>query len=256
MMRTCEIMSTIGRYAHGAVLAGALILLSLVGCGGGTTGSGDAPSVKVYGTVTNPQGTPVASGTVTDLSTGSTTSVNESGGFQLSALAENGTISLDVTSDGTSGSIQVKDLPPSAQSIAIKVVVDRVSGIVTLASVEIDVDEETTGPVSQRVRGSILNNLGRPAKNVTVTIAGARGSEKTGSDGSFTLDARSTTGTLKLRLSYNGVTGETIIRGIPKDRSCTLRVKLTISIEAGQDPGDGGGGDSTLVVDVDRVSVS
>jgi hypothetical protein len=255
-MRGRVVMKALARRTRTALLSCALLLISLTGCGGGTTGSGDAPSVKVFGTVTNPQGTPIPSGTVTDLTSGTTASINSSGGFQLSALAEDGTVSLDVTSQGTSGSIQVKDLPSSTQSVAIKVVVDSVSGIVTLASVEIDVDPTTTGPVTQRVRGTILNNVGKPAKNVTVSISGARGSDKTGSDGSFTLDARSTTGTVKLKISYNGVTGETTIRGIPKDRSCTLRVKLSVSIEAGQDPGDGSEGESTLVVDVDRVSVS
>lgn len=260
-MRSFDIMQAIARNARAILMTWALALCALTGCalsgcGGGTTGSGDAPSVKVYGTVTDPQGVAVASGTVTDLNGGATTSIDSRGAFHISALAEDGTVSLDVTAQGTSGSIQVKDLPTSAQSIAIKVVVDSVSGIVTLASVEIDINEATTAQASQRVRGTITNNLGKPAKNVTASIVGARGSDKTDANGSFTLDARSTTGTIKLRLSYNGVTGETVIRGLPKDRVCTIRVRLSISIEAGQDPGEGGEDGSTLSVDVGMVSIS
>lgn len=234
----------------------AIIACSLPGCGGGTTGSGDAPSVKVYGTVTDQQGRAVTAGTVSDLNGDTTTSIDTSGGFQLSAVSDDGTVALDVTAQGTYGSIHVKDLPSSAQSIAVKVVVDSVSGIVTLASVDIDVDTSPSIDISQSVRGTVTDSSGQPAKNVTASVVGARGSDKTDTAGSFTLNARSTTGTITLKVSYNGLTGESIIRGIPKDRSCTLRVKLSISIEAGQNPGEGDEDGRSLSVEVDRVSVS
>ena len=244
------------RFSLAACLVG---LCALIGCGGGTTGSGDAPSVKVYGTVADQQGTTITSGTVTDLNGGNSTSINTSGGFTLSAIPDDGTVSLDVSAQGTSGSIQVKNLPSTAQSVAIKVVVDSVSGIVTVASVEIDAvdpSDEAVQDISQRVRGTIAGSSGKPAKNVTVVIVGARGTAKTAADGSFTLNARTTTGILTLHLTYKGLDGETVIRGVPKDRSCTLRVRLSISIEAGQNPGEGNNDGATLSVDVDGVSVS
>ena len=258
-MGSCDVIQKLSRYIRSSVALCVAVMCAFIGCGGGTTGSGDAPSVKVYGTVADQQGRTVSSGTVTDLNGGASTSINAAGNFTLSATPNDGTVSLDVTAQGESGSIQVKDLPSSAQSVAIKVVVDSVSGIVTVASVEIDpVDSVDTEAqvASQRLHGTITGSLGRPAKNVTVSIEGARGSKKTDADGTFTLNAKSTTGRIKLRLTYNGLNGETVIRGIPKDRPCTLRVRLSISIEAGQNPGDGSDDGATLSVDVDGVSVS
>lgn len=235
------------------------LVCTCIGCGGGTTGSGDVPTVKVYGSVADSQGRLVSGGTVTDLRSGSSAPISTGGKFTISALPENGTVSLDVTTQDTSGSIQVKDLPSSTQSVAIKVVVDRISGIITVASVEIDPSDPNgsqNDEISQHVQGTITNRSGAPAKNVTVSIVETRSVTKSDHNGSFSLDTSSTTGTLKLRLTYAGLNGETVIRGIPKDRPCTLRVRLSISIEAGQNPGQGGEDGATLSVEVDSVSVS
>lgn len=258
-MGSCDVIQKIVQRIRASLAVACVIASALIGCGGGTTGSGDAPSVKVYGAVTDQQGRVVSSGTVTDLNGGASTEINSTGSFTLSAVPDDGTVSLDVTAQGTSGSIQVKNLPSTAQSVAIKVVVDSVSGIVTVASVEIDAADPNGAEnqeVSQRVRGAITGSTGKPAKSVTVSIVGARGSTKTDASGTFTLNARSTTGTLTLRLTYKGLDGETVIRGVPKDRPCTLRVRLSISIEAGQNPGEGDDGGAILSVDVDGVSVS
>lgn len=258
-MGSCNVIQILSRRFRATVALCVITICAFIGCGGGTTGSGDAPSVKVYGTVADQQGRTVSSGTVTDLNGGASAPIGSAGAFTLSAVPDNGTVSLDVTAQGTSGSIQVKDLPSTAQSVAIKVVVDSVSGIVTVASVEIDPADPNSAEnqeVSQRVRGAITGSTGKPAKNVSVSIVGARGSTKTDASGSFTLNAQSTTGTLTLRLTYKGLDGETVIRGIPKDRPCTLRVRLSISIEAGQNPGEGDDGGAILSVDVDGVSVS
>lgn len=258
-MGSCNVIQKVSRYLRTSVAICMAIMCACIGCGGGTTGSGDAPSVRVYGTVTNQQGLAVSSGTVTDLTGGGSTTINSNGSFTLSAEPNDGTVLLDVTAQGISGAIQVKDLPSSAQSVALKVVVDSVSGIVSVASVEIDPADSggtENQEVSQRVRGTITGSSGKPAKNVTVSIVGARGTQKTGADGTFTLNAKSTTGIIKLRLTYNGLDGETVIRGVPKDRPCTLRVRLSISIEAGQNPGDGDDDGAILSVDVDAVSVS
>jgi hypothetical protein len=259
MMGSCDVIRKLACRIRTAVAISCALIITLIGCGGGTTGSGDAPSVKVYGTVTDQQGRAVSSGSVTDLYGGASTEITAGGGFTLSAIPDNGEVSLDVTAQGTSGSIQVKNLPSTTQSVAIKVVVDSVSGIVTVASVEIDAadpNDPANQEIAQRVRGSITGSTGKPAKNVTVSIVGARGSTKTDASGSFTLNAKSTTGTLTLRLTYKGLDGETVLRGIPKDRPCTLRVRLSISIEAGQNPGDGDDGGAILSVEVDGVSVS
>ena len=259
MMGSCDVIQRISRRFRATVALCVVVICAFIGCGGGTTGSGDAPSVKVYGTVADQQGRTVSSGTVTDLNGGTSTEINSGGSFTLSAVPDDGTVSLDVTAQGTSGSIQVKDLPSTAQSVAVKVVVDSVSGIVTVASVEIDPTDPSGAEaqvVSQRIRGTITGSTGKPAKNVAVSSVGARSSTKTESDGSFTLTAQSTTGTMTLRLTYKGLDGETVIRGIPKDHPCTLRVRLSISIEAGQNPGEGDDGGAILSVDVDGVSVS
>ena len=258
-MGSCNVIQTISRRFRATVALCVVVICALIGCGGGTTGSGDAPSVKVYGTVADQQGRAVSSGKVTDLTGGGSATIDSTGSFILSAVPDDGTVSLDVTARGTSGSIQVKDLPSTARSVAVKVVVDSVSGIVTVASVEIDPTDPSGAEaqlVSQRIRGTITGSTGKPAKNVVVSIVGARGSTKTGSEGTFNLTAQSTTGTMTLRLTYKGLDGETVIRGIPKDRPCTLRVRLSISIEAGQNPGEGDDGGAILSVDVDGVSVS
>lgn len=266
-MSSCDKTKKTSRCIHATITLFVAVICGVIGCGGGTTGSGDVPSVKVYGAVADQQGRPVSSGTVTDLVSGTTTSINPVGTFTISATPDDGTVSLDVTTQGVSGSIQVKDLPSSTQAVAVRVVVDSVSGIITIASVEIDPVNSGETPikdpggkpnkvVSQRVRGTITGISGKPAKNVTVSILGAQGSKTTGADGTFTLKAKSTSGILKLRLTYKQLQGETVIRGIPKDRPCTLRVKLSISIEAGQNPGDGSEGDAILSVAVDSVAVS
>ena len=243
-----------------------LCALCLTGCmGGGTTGSGDiSPSIKVYGSVTNQQGKAVSSGTVTDLKGGNTAPVDLDGNFELAAVSDDGSVSLDVTAQGTSGTVQLKDLPASAQTVAIKVVVDSVAGIVTLASVEIDPVDSGAGEgedpggteVSQQVHGLITGSTGKPARNVTVSIVGSRRSVKTGTAGMFTLTSTGKKPALTLRLTYKGLTGTAVIRGIPTNRSCTLRVRLSISIEAGQNPGSGEGGGAKLSVGVGRVRVS
>lgn len=244
--------------ARVALVAFVITLLACIGCGGGTTGSGDMPSVKVYGTVTDQQGKLVSSGSVNDLTGGSTAQINAQGAFEVSAKSDDGTVSLDVTANGTSGTIQVKNVPESAQAVAIKVVVDSVSGIVSLASVEIEESSTTSpdGAIEQEIRGTITGSSGNPAKNVTVSIGGSRFTDISDDQGKFTLSGRSTNGTLKIRLQYKGLDGEAVIRGVPTDRSCTLRVRISISIEAGQNPGEGDDDGATLAVDVDGVSVS
>lgn len=257
-MGSCDVIRRFFSLARLAIMASVVTLCALLGCGGGTTGSGDAPSVKVYGSVTDPQGQPVSSGSVSDLNGDATTQINTSGAFEITAKSADGTVSLDVTANGTSGTIQVKNVPSSAQSVTIKVIVDSVSGIVSLASVEIESTSASNpdGAISQSVRGTITGSTGNPAKNVTVSIGGSRFTDVTDAQGKFTLSGRSTDGTLTIRLQYKGLDGEAVIRGVPTDRNCTLRVRISISIEAGQNPGEGGDDGSSLSVDVDGVSVS
>lgn len=257
-MGSCEVIRCALSRARLGVMAIVVTLCAMIGCGGGTTGSGDMPSVKVYGAVTDPQGRPVSSGSVNDLNGGASTQINSSGAFEITAKSDDGTVSLDVTANGTSGTIQVKNVPASAEAVTIKVIVDSVSGIVSLASVEIEDTSasDPDGDISQVIRGTITGSSGGPAKNVTVSIGGSRFSDVTDAQGKFTLTGRVTNGTLKMRLQYKGLDGEAVVRGVPTDRSCTLRVRISISIEAGQNPGEGDDDGATLSVDVDGVSVS
>lgn len=264
--------------AHAALCAIILGLASLIGCGGGTTGSGDISTVKMYGSVTTMLGQPVESGTVSDLNSDASSQIGSRGTFEITATAEDGTVLLEVATSGTSGTIEIKDVNGSSQALTVQIVVDSVSGIVSLVSVEVTETPPTAAPSipaanakptppsvhspstadrpTRFIRGVITGSRGKPAKDVLVSIAGSRDTDTTDVRGRFAVTERSANGSLKLQLRYKGLVGDAVIRGVPTDRDCVLRVRISLSIEAGQNPGEGDEGGAKLSVDVESVSFS
>jgi hypothetical protein len=235
-----------------------ILCQSLVGCGGGTSGSGDVTSVKVYGTIVGAEGEAVRIGTVSDLASETSVTLDENGGFELTAQAYEGTITLDITANDTSGTIQINNVLDTTKEITVRLVVDQVSGIVSLASVELGniTENEQDGQITQTVRGVIIDSAGKPTKNVTVSVGGSRFTDTTDTQGRFSLSGHSTDGTLTLNVRHKGLSGEVVIGGIPTDTSCALRVQISLTLEAGQNPGEGTDDGLALVVEVDRVSIT
>jgi hypothetical protein len=230
----------------------------LSGCGGGTTGSGDASSLRVMGVVRSPNGAPISEALVTDIVSGTSTSTDSIGAFALSAQRADGAVSLDVTAHGTSGAITVRNVPDTATAVSLEVEVDSVSGIVSLASVEIESADlpDSSIDVTQNIRGTIVSRSSKPVTGALVSIAGTDKRQTTDASGRFTMLATTHTGSITLRIQYKKHTGSVTIQGIPTDRSVRLGVHLTLSIDAGQDPGDGSGGGSKLSIKVNDVDIS
>jgi hypothetical protein len=230
----------------------------LSGCGGGTTGSGDASGLRVMGGVRSPDGTPISEALVSDIVSGTSTSTDSAGAFVLNAQRTDGAVSLDVTAQGTSGTITVPNVPDTTTSITIEVVVDSVSGIVSLASVEMESTDSpgSSNDVTQDIRGSILSRSSKPVSAAVVSIAGTHVRQTSDTSGRFVMVAKTDTGSITLRIQYKNHTGAVTIKGIPRDRSVKLGLRLTLSIDAGQDPGDGNGGGSKLSIDVNNIDIS
>lgn len=226
------------RALRNSLLLLVLLLVGMVasGCGGGTTGSGDLINIKVTGAVVDTQGKGVVGASINDLISGTSASSGDGGAFELSAAAQSGVVSLDISANGTSGTIEVRDIPVAAKSVAIEVVIDAVSGIATLASVEIDPVSTAPEPegVSQRIEGTVFGLTGRPVKNLEVSAGTQRA--RTNSQGRFVLQTKTTNGRIELILRYKQHVGLVKISGIPRTRSCSLRVRIEVSVTADQIP--------------------
>jgi hypothetical protein len=233
------------------------VTCAALGCGGGTTGSGDASSLKVSGTVTSPEGRPL-SARVTDLESGESTQSDEKGAFTLSARGKGGVLSLDVSTDTTSGTISVPNIPDGSSGVSVAIVVDSVSGVVTLASVEIEqegVSSNDPTKITQSFKGTVLSRSGKPVKDALITVRGTTAQQTTDTSGRFLLSSHSRSGKITLLVRFKGYDGSVVISGVPRERSSTIKVRLTLAIDAGQDPGNGGG-ETTLSITVTDINLS
>ena len=86
-------------------------------------------------------------------------------------------------------------------------------------------------------------------------MRGSTAQQTTDKNGRFLLSSHSLTGKVTLLVRYKGYDGSVVISGVPRERSSTIKVRLTLAIDAGQDPGNGGG-ETVLSVTVSDINLS
>jgi hypothetical protein len=100
-----------------------MIVLALMGCGGGSAGTGTGPVVVVKGAVLDQSGAPLRDVNVRVVETGSEDTTSVSGEFQLTAEPESGEVTLELSSAGGVAYVNVA-IPEEGGTVSVTLTVN------------------------------------------------------------------------------------------------------------------------------------
>lgn len=123
------------------------LLLLLVGCGGGTTGTGGTGSSDYNGRVLTDAGSPVSGALVTLLESGDSSSTDSNGSFSIPSDIDAPSVTLLVESEANQGQVVVDELPSGPKEVSVEVTINRASREVKLTSKRVR-PKSTPTPIS------------------------------------------------------------------------------------------------------------
>ncbi len=231
-----------------AILATFILTCGLVGCGGGTRGTGDQLKTLVVGTVVDTSGGTVPGATVTQLETGDSTTTDDQGRFALEVVVEDGAARLLIEREGFEGSATLTGLSPGDQTTPIEfsITIDLVSGIVTDVTVDdsgprptphptagptprpIGTPNGVSGEREHSIRGRVVNQIGSPVPNVRLSVAGS-GSVVSGGNGRFSLLVRTSSARIRVAVRFGKNRGSFVVSGLPTGRDAEVDITVRIT---------------------------
>lgn len=236
-----------------------LVFLAIfgVGCGGGTSGTGDpSPRVLITGNVVLQDGTPISSGNVAAVENGDNADIAADGTFILYTTALTDSLELLVSTDIVQGRVVVQGLGKDDSKVAITIVVDQGRGSVTISEVDISLGGNPTVTKSPELQivGTVENEDGRGVSDVFVELAKTSVDDTTDNRGYFQFIPVKARAGIELVVRPNGE-GQRLrvqINGLPTDKSSTANVRLRLK---GLQNGSGSPVDGFVSVEVAAVSV-
>jgi hypothetical protein len=244
-----------------------LSVVLLIGCGGGTRGTGDTRSLS--GSILTVAGQPFAGATVSQAETGATATTDADGDFTISLTVINGSATLLIVRDAleTSATLDVSTAAPGDPLPPVSITIDDVAGVVVAVEVQTDPEPDPTpspGPddpnptptpeSGHTIRGVAIESSGARVQDAVFSIA-REDSDRTDPAGRFVLRTAKPEPRITVRVRFNGLNGAFSIEGLPADRPAdvTIRVQLRTSNEV---TGPGGSPPKpTLTATVDSISV-
>ena len=232
-----------------------LIATLIVGCGGGTTGTGEFERKLIIGDLSDQNGSALPGATLTLLDSGDSTTTDGNGNFRLETSLEPGETTLELELNGTASRL-VLDLPAGDIVSDLELVFDSESGAVSVASISIvpredfeapkptptpDNSGEEPKPVDPQQEESILRGTiqfvdGPAVPGAIVTLPQFDLQALTLKDGKFrfTFDPAVSGKSLLVRVSYKNVRDTLTIRNIPAESSI-IEVTLRLNGVASDD---------------------
>lgn len=246
----------------------ALISVLLIGCGGGTTGSGDS-TTQISGQVKNAAGNPIKDAEIEVVETGESTKTDQDGQFELQVMSGINELTLAVSakdsSGNVSGSVLIADLPTQRAEVQVQITVDSNSGSVVIDSVNIEIEESlpantsldqtaANDPINQQNNEKPASNQnqsiqeqkpqksvlllstykpnGAPLEGVLINVLSGTGSGWSNSAGKARINTEpSKDGTLSLSVSFAGLSARINFKGLPIDKPVRVIADLVINID-------------------------
>jgi hypothetical protein len=250
-----------------------LISVLLLGCGGGTTGSGDS-ATQISGQVKNAAGNPIAGAQIQVIESGESTRTDQDGHFNLQVISGINEVTLAVSTENSSGNISgnvlIADLPMQQAQIEVQITVDSTNGSVKIDSVSIEIEDSlptntsldqtaasdpinqqnnvtSTSDQNQSIREqkpqksvlllSTYKPNGDPLKGVLISVLSGTGSGRSNSAGKARISTEpSRDGKLSLRVSISGVSAKIDFSGLPVDKAVRVLADLVIDITKSNHP--------------------
>jgi iron complex outermembrane receptor protein len=218
------------------------LLVTLVGCGGGTRGTGDELRTAIIGTLKDTDGSVLAGATVTQLETGDSTTTDESGSFSLDVQVAAGRASLIIERGDFQATTELTELEAdAAEPTIIAITVDLLSGIVVGVEIEDSspIATPTPGPRpspspndsskerEHLFRGLVVDLRGAPIAGVAVSVRGS-GSTTSDSRGRFELKVRTSSSKIRVTVQNGSSRGSFDIGGLPTNRNAQITIKVEI----------------------------
>lgn len=156
---------------NGLLLGVLASIVTLLGCGGGTTGTGDFDSTRIEGKVIRLDGTSLAGAEVTVLETGDSTVTNASGDFIIEARLDAAEVNLSVISGALSATVNLGATPPSGSTITVQLLADEGENTVTIISADVTTPPTPT-PSSNKSSSSDGNSSSQGSQSSSSSSSG------------------------------------------------------------------------------------
>ncbi len=229
------------------------LLLSMSGCGGGTSGSDGGTPVKLRGSIQGTTGESVAQALVTILETGDSTLSNDHGEFIFGTVSVSSDITLMIEYQGAEARVLIESIPSEQSLITVELTFDSALGSASITSVSVerigtpetpsasatpapttDRNDEDTDSTQSVLRGVVYGADGLALSGVVLHIPGTRARQVAGSDGRFILAFPTKRRTLTLQAEYQGFKVTLNIGGLPEYAvEVSVRIQLQVEQKSG-----------------------
>lgn len=244
-------------------------LVLLVGCGGGTRGTGDVRALS--GAIVTETGAPLGGATITQVETGAAAVTDERGRFTLSLTPIDDAATIEIArGELTASTVIALDNPALTPSLPpVEITIDTLSGAVV--SVEFEPLPDPTPPPPPQpgdpsptpvpreghlFTGTVSDTSTerRPAQGARIAIVGIA-ADTTDRAGRFSLRSDKPRRRVTFRVEYRGATGTFSVGGLPTTRPVTIRLQVAVAVQRNTiSPGVGDPG-PVLDTTVDSVSI-
>lgn len=151
------------------------LLFIILGCGGGTGGTGDIDATKISGRIVDLAQAALAGVKVTVVETGDSALSDATGAFEIETLLPGSELDLTVQTDTADASVNLGLVPGTQKSIAVVLQLDEDNNELTLISSNIpptpapEISPNPTSPSSTSTLAA--NPTKKPDSSATVSIA-------------------------------------------------------------------------------------
>ena len=219
----------------------------LIGCGGGTTGTGDISDagrpVSVKGLIQDTNAMPLTEVQIISAETTEETLSTSDGNFTLDTKLTGTTLELIIRGQGIDFMVRIYDLPDNASVVTVSLTADIPNNVVAVTAISIE--ELNPAPVATPsqgrptplpivevqhtalVEGKIAGQNGEPIAGASIKVKGRSEKSRSGSAGKFSLLVVEPGERLTLVVKFEKSTIEVPIK-LPSDADSKVNVQLRV----------------------------
>lgn len=248
-----------------------MCIAAFVGCGGGTTGTGDVPTT-LKGSLMTPEGTALSDVIMTVLETGDSDTSDGYGQFTVTTNLSSESVTLLLRLDDTETTTVISGIPSDAEIVEVAITMDVSGDAISVVSVTVNPSPETpttasptptpdsTGvnmpsgddsphptpdgsdtptptptrsPEKSLISGRVLFRDGKPISGAQVTHRESGKSDRTNGSGRFSIETVISGKTATLAVRYNDQRGSVTIGNLP---SGPLEIDVVLKLSLSSNP--------------------
>ena len=209
-----------------------LACLLCVGCGGGTTGTGDeVPRYQLNGRVVDQQRQPVAGVEVSAPASQQTTMTDATGAFLLDVPETDSTLTLQLRDARGTALVVLDDLPGETATLQVALQIDTSTPDLVVTEVSVRVSDQPSSDGSSTIQGQLLQESEAPIVGAEVALDGNTTKVRTDRTGAFSLKMTPPRESAQLFLTFPGKRGRLTVtlRGLPLTPSL-IAVTLVVRV--------------------------